>query len=183
MAFFRCVLVILVALGVLAGPVHSEHPGPGDTISEPTFRDGQGRTVSLSSLQGRVPQGWVCLTFWCSTCSSCRQMERALAQLTEEMRGKAVVIAVNSSAGETAAQVERFLTTQNLPLEVVFDPEGQLAARLGVRVTTTTVILDSANRIRYYGRFAHDTNPLARTALTELLAGQAVTTPYIRPFG
>jgi len=174
------VLLLFLTLLVLTswGPALGQPLKVGDLVPEQTLVDAQGQPIQLSQLRERSPSGLVSITFWCSTCLSCRTVEKELADLTLRTQGRAVVIAVSASKGETAAQVQHFLHSHALPLQVYFDPQGKLADLLGVRVTTTTIVLDKENRVRYWGRFSE-----GEKAVSELLSGQPVTTPRTSQFG
>jgi peroxiredoxin len=109
------------------------------------------------------------LTFWCSFCPSCRQVEQDLNALAEKYQGRAVVAALDASAEETAAQCRKVAEEKGLTLPILLDGGGRSADLFGTRTTTTTVVIDQDGALRYCGRrrslrFSR-ANPLKRPRL------------------
>jgi len=79
------------------------------------------------------------------------------------------------------------------PTAMLLDPEGHVGKRYGVSTALHMVIVDPSGRVAYNG--AIDDQPktdatslvgaknYVDAALTELLAGRAVTTPSSQPYG
>jgi peroxiredoxin len=146
----------------------------GDQVPDFTVRDLQGKTHTLRDLRRRTKSGIVSLTFWCSFCHSCRDVEARLDRVARERKGEAVVAAIDASAGETDADVTAFARKKSLTLPILIDAPGTSADLFGVGVTTTTVIIDGSGVLRYRGRFADSTRPLAEEALAAVLDGKEV---------
>jgi thiol-disulfide isomerase/thioredoxin len=130
---------------------------------------------------GRARAGVVVLSFWCSTCSSCRRVEHHLDKLARDYAGRAAVIALDANAGETAEGVAAFAKEEGLALPIVLDPSGRTADVFGTEVTTTTVVIDGGGLLRYCGRFSQGQRAYAEEALKAVLAGREVavkTTPH-----
>jgi thiol-disulfide isomerase/thioredoxin len=155
----------------------------GEKVPDFSVRTLDGKTVKLSELQKderRTNQGVVVLTFWCSTCSSCRRVEHDLDKLAKDYQGQAAVIALDANAGETAERVAAFAKEKGLALPIVLDPGGRTADLFGTEVTTTTVVIDGNGVLRYCGRFGPGGEG-AEAALKAVLAGKEVpvkTTPH-----
>jgi hypothetical protein len=66
---------------------------------------------------------------------------------------------------------------------VVMDVDGKAADLFGVRVTTTTVVIDRAGVLRYRGPFETIDGPLARNALRDVLDGKDVAVRESTPKG
>jgi thiol-disulfide isomerase/thioredoxin len=151
----------------------------GSKVPDFSVRTLDGKTVKLSELQKdqkRTKQGVVVLTFWCSTCGSCRRVEHHLDKLAKDYEGQAAVIALDANAGETAEKVAAFAREKGLALPIVLDPSGRTADVFGTEVTTTTVVIDGKGLLRYCGRFGQ-----CEAALKAVLAGKEVavkTTPH-----
>jgi thiol-disulfide isomerase/thioredoxin len=151
----------------------------GENVPDFSVRTLDGKTGKLSELQKdekRTKTGVVVLSFWCSSCSSCRRVEHDLDKLSKEYAGQAAVIALDANAGETAERVAAFAKEKGLALPIVLDPGGRTADVFGVEVTTTTVVIDGKGLLRYCGRFGQ-----AEAALKAVLAGKEVavkTTPH-----
>lgn len=151
---------------------------PGDKVPDFSITGLDGKTRKLSELQKSTPSGAVTLTFWCSFCHSCRHVEARLDQFARTYQGKAAVGAVDASAGETAERITTFAKGKGLTLPILLDAEGKTADLFGVRMTTTTVVIDGRGVLRYRGQFAtHDEqqHPFAEEALKAVLAGNEVS--------
>src|SRR5262245_13931831 len=80
----------------------------GDNVPDFSVRTPDGKSVKLSELQKdakRTKNGVVVLSFWCTTCHSCRDVEHLLAKLCKEYEGQAAVIALGANSNETAESV------------------------------------------------------------------------------
>lgn len=146
----------------------------GDRVPDFTVRDLQGKTHRLSELRKQTKSGIVSLTFWCSFCHSCRHVEERLDRFARDYKGQAVVAAIDASAGETAAAVGAFAKKKGLSLPILMDAPGKVADLFGVKVTTTTVLIDGQGILRYRGRLLEEEQFLAGDALKAVLVGEPV---------
>ena len=169
----------------IAKPKREGSVAVGEKVADFSVRTLDGKTVKLSELQKdkkRTKQGVIVLSFWCSTCSSCRRVEPRLDKLAEDYQGQAAVIALDANAGETAERVTAFAKEKGLTLPIVLDPLGRTADLFGTEVTTTTVVIDGNGVLRYCGRFGQSGEAAsAEAALKAVLAGNEVpvkTTPH-----
>jgi peroxiredoxin len=102
-----------------------------------TLPDLEGRTVSLSSLRGKI----VLLNFWTSWCEACCLEGRSLEELCQAFRQEAFsLLAVN--IGEPAVKVERFCQAHRISLQVLLDRSGKVSDAYGVLGIPSTYILD-----------------------------------------
>jgi thiol-disulfide isomerase/thioredoxin len=157
----------------------------GEQVPELSVQTLDGKTLKLSELRKdrkRAKHGVVVLSFWCSTCSSCRRVEHHLDKLARAYEGEAAVIALDANADETAGRVAAFARDKGLTMPIVLDPSGRTADVFGADVTTTTVVIDRHGGFRYCGRFrGGDGAAYAEDALKAVLAGKEVavkTTPH-----
>ena len=158
----------------------------GEKVPDFSFRTLDGKTVKLSELQKdekRTKKGVVVLSFWCSTCASCRRVEHHLDKLAKDYEGQAAVLALDANAGETAEKVAAFAKEKGLTVPIVLDPGGRTADRLGNDVTTTTVVIDGDGVLRYFGRFREGDRAYAEEALKAVLAGKEVAVKTTAPEG
>jgi peroxiredoxin len=172
------------------GAAHDEEtaaPGKikvGDRVPDFSVRALDGKSLKLSELQkdySRTKNGVVVLSFWCTTCFSCRDVEGLLAKLVKDFEGRAAVFALAANANETGGDVTAFLKKNGLALPVVLDPSGHTADLFGVKETTTTVVIDGNGELRYCGQFRQMDGGSAEEALNAILAGKEVaikTTPH-----
>lgn len=173
------------------GGHHKDEPAPqgkikvGDKVPDFAVRNIDGKNVKLSELQkeaARTKSGVVVLSFWCTTCHSCRDVEKLLAKLYKDYAGQAAVMALTANANETGADVAAFIKKNELDLPVVLDPSGNTADLFGVKRTTTTVVIDGNGVLRYCGQFRRKGGGSAEEALKAVLAGKEVaikTTPHM----
>ena len=155
----------------------------GEKAPDFSLRTLDGKAVKLTEVQKderQTKHGVVVLSFWCSTCSSCRRVEHDLDKLAKDYQGQAAVIALDANAGETVERVTAFAKEKGLALPIVLDPDGRTADLFGTEVTTTTVVIDGKGVLRYCGRFGRG-DDTAEAALKAVLAGKEVavkTTPH-----
>lgn len=156
----------------------------GDNVPDFSVRTLDGKTVKLSELrkdEKLTKKGVVVLSFWCSTCHSCRDVEHLLAKLSKDYEGQAVVFALDANFNETAEGVAAFVKKKRLDLPIVLDPSGNTADVFGIKRTTTTVVIDGNGVLRYCGQFQQKDGGSAEQALKAVLAGKEVaikTTPH-----
>ena len=176
-------MTTLLALLALAAQDVAKPLAVGDTVPDVELTDLAGKPVKLSELRARAPSGLVSLTFWCTFCHSCRMMDARFQKLADDHRGKAAVVGVDASAADDAKKVEDFAKAKGFTVPVVMDPAGKAADLFGVRVTTTTVLIDKAGVLRYRGSFDGPGGSHARDALAALLEGKDVAVRETPPKG
>ncbi len=111
-------------------------PQPGSEAPDFALPDLDGETVRLSDFAGRP----VVLNFWATWCTPCRVEMPALEEAAADYAGRGLaVLAVNQ--GETAEQVNDFLTEVGLSLPVLLDAESEVGAAYGAFFLPTTVIV------------------------------------------
>ncbi len=163
-----CLLALLVLPGLAAVP---------EAAPDVALTDAAGQPVKLSSLVQEKP---VCLVWWCSTCPSCRTVDKGLDALAAKGSNVYVVCA---SAGETPQTVESFMKEKSHRFKVLFDQHWALTQPFEVKATTTTLILDKDLHVQYFGRFQEDQKSYARDALDQLAQGQPVALPRTQQYG
>jgi peroxiredoxin len=150
------VLVVVVGLGVLAGPVHADTPGELDPLLRalsvrpwwgdppplaPLGLDGQQR--SLRALGGRV----VLLYFWATWCPICtRELPSEIESLHREFGGRGLVIWAISFR-EPLERVADWLKQHPVSTEVLVDPESSAAEAYRATGTPTFVLIDRAGQL------------------------------------
>lgn len=185
-------VIVLLALGVIfhrpllhhaVGTQNAARLVVGEKVPDFSVTDLAGKTWNLSDLQKRTESGVVSLTFWCTTCHSCRMMDARFQKLASELKDKATVLGVDANAADTAKKVEDFIRDKKFSVPVFLDTEGKAADLFGVSLTTTTVVIDKASVLRYFGQFGGEENPFAANALRAVLEGKDVTVRETTPSG
>lgn len=147
----------------------------GEEVRDFTVTDNTGKSFRLGTLRrtdestGKI----AVLTFWCTTCHSCREIERGFDTKVKEYQAQGVLfLAVDSNFTDNAKRVNRFLEQHELSFPVLMDSESEIARYFGARLTTTTAVIDADGRLRYYGGFQG-----AEAAVRNLMAGEEVAVP------
>ena len=163
-----------------------QHPEPasrpvskisiGDKVPdfEVTINDKKWTLSQLRKNTDLTSDGTIVLTCWCSCCHSGRQVDQSLNKLAQHYKGKAAVIALDASDGETTEEVTRFAKEKGLTLPIALNASGSAADIFGAKRTTTTVVIDKHGVLRYRGHFGNARHPYARDALEAVLHGQTV---------
>lgn len=118
-------LVLVVFLGVRAWQTRDAASGPAPALPGLSF-SGQPTVVY----------------FWATWCGVCKAQAGNIDVVAKSHR----VVTVASQSGEPAA-VEAFLKKAGRNWNVVADPEGDLAARWGVKAFPTTFFVDAQGNI------------------------------------
>jgi len=124
-------------------------------------------TLDLDSFKGKV----VYLDFWASWCGPCWESFPWMNHLHNELASNGlVIIAVNVDRDHAAA--EQFLRTHPAQFRIVYDPEGKLPEKFGVRGMPTSFLIDRNGHIQFQhqGFFLKDRAALAQRVRAAVLA-------------
>lgn len=122
------------------------------------LKDRAGKTVSLSSLKGKV----VILDFWASWCGPCKRVMPILEEIHARLAKQGVVVLAIDTWDEPSSCSAFLKSHPQLTMRVLMDParldaERSVARRLyGAYGIPTTVIIDRQGVIRTYANAAHD---------------------------
>jgi thiol-disulfide isomerase/thioredoxin len=92
-------------------------------------------TFNLSAYKGQV----VVLDFWASWCKPCRRSIPWLNQMRARYGERGLVV-IGVNVDKDRAEAERFLREVPIEFDVIFDPEGTLAARYEVEGMPSTYV-------------------------------------------
>jgi peroxiredoxin len=159
----------------------------GDRVGDFRLTDANGTDHALAGYSGKV----VVLAFWSFKCPVALAYNDRLRSLQERYAGRGVVVlAIDSSANESAAEVKKNAANLGLSFPVLMDPDGAVAERLGATHTPHIFLLDRGGVIRYQGAIDNNKHPgdggrvaHVEEALDAMLAGRAVQLPETPPFG
>ena len=148
----------------------------GGQAGAQTLRDLNGQAHSVPELVAQPGTEAVVLVTWCSTCGSCRDTERDLAAFAKAQAPKVRLYCLAPHPGDSPERIRKFLLGQGLELEVLRDPNQAMVKGLKIDRTTTALVYDKSGKLRYFGPFKGDGKGYAADAVSEVLAGQEVTT-------
>ena len=178
--------LLLANMSTLAKDTDIKSHHVGDQVPNFEVRTLKGRKTTLETIQSDKKSnssGVTVLTFWCSFCGSCRMVDKPLSELAQKYEGKVAVLALDSSVGEDAKTISKVLREKNLEMPVLLDAKGRLADLFGAKMTTTTVVIDANNVVRYWGQFQHGDYALAEEAIEAVLSGKKPPHDHTRERG
>jgi peroxiredoxin len=159
-----------------------------------TLKDSNGKEVQLSKLMGKiVVLEWV--NYDCPFVKPHYTPEtNTMGKLAEKYKDKDVVwLTVNSTNYATAETNAAWATEHGIKQTILIDSDGKVGRLYKAKTTPHLFVVDKKGQIVYQG--AIDNAPLGRVpegqekvnyvdqALTELIAGKAVSTPKTKPYG
>jgi peroxiredoxin len=161
----------------------------GDRAPDFTLIDQDGRTVTLSEIEGVRVLEWVN--------PDCPFVKRHYAagtmkRLASEYAGRGVTwLTINSTKYMDREANRDFHREHDLPQPVLVDQDGTVGRAYGAQTTPHMYVIDANGVIAYQGAIDDDprgakgedaTNYVAG-ALDEVLAGETVSTTSTRPYG
>lgn len=120
----------------------SEHPLLGRPVPQFTTETVGGKPFDSKSLAGRV----VVIDFWATWCTPCLAAMPVVKKVTDDFAKKGVILlAVNT--GEDRETVKEFLAEQDLKMNIVLDPEGQIADGFRADAIPQTLIIGKTGMV------------------------------------
>src|SRR6185503_11106850 len=126
----------------------------GAAVPDFTLKTTAGKETSFASLRAAGVDGAtvpVVVAFWSYTCpSGAAAMDRyaELAAATEKKGGRFVAICCH---GETAAQIDAYAKEHGIKYPIWVDPKGAAIDTFGVKVVTSTFVVDKDGKLVYKG--------------------------------
>jgi len=114
-----------------------------------TLRDLNQNTFTLSSYKNKQP---VLLFFWTTWCPFCREELKFLKSAYPELVKENLLLGV-INAGESAAKVDNFAKSYNLPFQILLDTDTSVAAAFGVFGVPTYVLVDKKGYVRFIDNY------------------------------
>ena len=130
-----------------------------------TLKDIYGKTLSLSSLKGKV----VLINFWATWCPPCKAEMPSMNKIYLDMRAQGFeIIAV--STDNSLSTVKDFLGRNRLDFPVLFDEDKAVARQYHVFSMPTTFLIDRNGMIveKFYGE-EDWSDPAVRKKIDKLL--------------
>ena len=115
----------------------------GLATPELSLSDSKGREWKLADARGKV----VILNFWASWCEPCRAEMPSLQSLADLYGSELLVLAVNFK--ERDPKVAQFAQAAGLSLPMPMDRDGAVAARWGVKVFPSSIVIARDGKARW----------------------------------
>ena len=147
----RCSLLAATVLLAIAAPeARTQDLGIplGATAPAAAVETLDGKPANLSRWIGKTP---VVLQFWATWCPQCKELEPALAAAARRHGARVKFVAVAVSANQSAERVRRHLARSPMPLEFVYDADGEATGAYDVPATSYVVVVDRAGKVVYTG--------------------------------
>ena len=144
----RTIIIVLIILCIFnSSYVMGEWMQSGFKIAADfNLYDLNGEMVSLSDFKGKKQ---LMLFFWTTWCPHCRTQIRSLNKLTEELKGKDVIIlAINT--GENSGRIKAFLGRHPISSAILLDRDTGVARNYNVVGVPTFVIVDLDGSIKFH---------------------------------
>ncbi|MCJ7566291.1 MAG: TlpA family protein disulfide reductase [Anaerolineales bacterium] len=116
-------------------------PSPREGFLAPDFTldSLSGAPISLSDMRGKA----VVLNLWASWCPPCRAEMPAIQRVYQENHERGLeVLAVNMTAQDNLAAVEKFVQEFNLTFPILLDTSGEVGNTYLMRALPTTFFID-----------------------------------------
>jgi peroxiredoxin len=194
----RLLPLMMAAFALAAGPVKAAEPALGKAAPAFSLKDVDGKSRSLAEFKGKT----VVLEWINHGCPFVKKHYESgnMQGLQKELAAQGVVwLSICSSAkgkqGDLTAAEWKAANAEKgaAPTAVLLDPKGEVGKLYGAKTTPHMYVVDAAGNLAYKG--AIDDKPTAdkadvagaknyvRQAVTELLAGKAVSEPSTTSYG
>jgi peroxiredoxin len=130
-----------------------------------TLKDIHGRSVSLSSLNGKV----VLINFWATWCPPCRDEMPSLNELYKRYKNQGLIVLAISTDRSDSGVID-FLSKHPVDFGVISDPDAKTSRQYKVFSLPTTFLLDKNGVVvkRYLGEEEWD-SPETRNEIKKAL--------------
>jgi peroxiredoxin len=166
-------LFLLIAMGPnppTGGSRDTASPGDAEksvNSKAPDFslKDAHGRSLSLSSLRGKV----VLINFWATWCPPCKAEMPSMNRLYNEIRNRGFEV-VAISTDNSLSTIKDFLARNRIDFPVLFDETKLVTRQYHVFSMPTTFLIDRSGMIveKFYGE-EDWTDPVIRKKIEKLL--------------
>jgi thiol-disulfide isomerase/thioredoxin len=150
MKAFRLLAALAAFALAPAATLHAQELGiaVGSAAPASAVQTLDGKPASLDRWIGKGP---VLLEFWATWCPNCKALEPAMAAAARKYGSRVRFVGVAVSVNQSAERVRRHLASHSLPLEFVYDADGNATGEYDVPATSYVVVIDRAGKVVYTG--------------------------------
>ena len=140
----------LLALSALVAPLGAQSVGlpVGTAAPAALVQRLDGTSVDLKQYIGKTP---VVIEFWATWCPNCEELEPTMHALKKKYGERVKLIGVAVSINQSPARVKAYAAKHKLPLDVVWDHDGNATDVYSAPATSYVVIVDRAGKVVYTG--------------------------------
>ncbi|GEP96529.1 hypothetical protein CCY01nite_27890 [Chitinophaga cymbidii] len=143
---------------------------PGTDMSQYTFQNVKGETVSIKDYRGKL----IYVDIWNTGCKPCIAEMPYLKELEHELKGRDIVF-LSVSCDNSTELWKKFMQKRNMNGEqlIMIGKKDTFFDRIGMGGVPRFVILDKAGKIIDYNSCKRPSNPILKIYLEELLTKSA----------
>ena len=140
----------LLAAFVIASPAAAQSVGlPIGTVApSAVVQTLDGKTVDIRQYIGKTP---VVIEFWATWCPNCEELEPTMLALSKKYGDRVKLLGVAVSVNQSPARVKAYAAKHRLPLEVLWDHDGNATDVYAAPAKSYVVVVDKAGRVVYTG--------------------------------
>ena len=140
----------LFALAAFVAPLDAQSVGlPIGTVAPAAqVQTLDGKVIDLKQYIGTTP---VVFEFWATWCPNCEELEPTMLALRQKYGDKVKLVGVAVSVNQSPARVKAYAEKHKLPLEVVWDHDGNATDVYAAPATSYVVVVDKAGKVVYTG--------------------------------
>jgi len=119
----------------------------GQNVSQIELHDVKGNTFKMGD---HLDNDGTVIIFWATWCVPCKKEFPKLQVLKEKFNDKDIqIIAVSKDSPRSLAKVKRFVKTHKYDFTNLFDPDGEISAKLLVTDVPHTMLVDTEGKVTY----------------------------------
>jgi thiol-disulfide isomerase/thioredoxin len=140
----------LLAASALVAPLRAQTVGlPVGTVAPAALvQTLDGKSVDLRQYIGKTP---VVFEFWATWCPNCKELEPTMLALRQKYGDRVKLVGVAVSMNQSPARVKAYAEKHKLPLEVLWDHDGNATDVYSAPATSYVVIVDRTGKVVYTG--------------------------------
>jgi thiol-disulfide isomerase/thioredoxin len=139
-----------LVISAFAAPLAAQEVGlPIGTKAPPAaLQTIDGKAANLTDYIGKTP---VLIEFWATWCPNCKELEPAMLAARQKYGDRVKFLGVAVSVNQSPARVKLYAEQHKLPLEVLWDHEGNATDVYLAPATSYVVVIDKAGKVVYTG--------------------------------